>query len=149
MTAEDNRIIKRINQTDTPIIIVINKVDLSTQLTESEINSLLPNSPPRLISALTGQGIQSLKEVLQTTVTQGEAVSSADKIFITNIRHAELLNKALHRISAIEKQLAIHESPEIIAAELREALSYLGEILGTNITADLLDRIFSSFCIGK
>jgi tRNA modification GTPase len=149
LTPEDNQIIEQINQTDTPIIIVINKVDLPTQLTESEINSLLPNSPPRLISALTGQGIQSLKEVLQTSVTQGEAVSSADKIFITNIRHAELLNKALHRIAAIEKQLAIHESPEIIAAELREALSYLGEILGTNITADLLDRIFSRFCIGK
>lgn len=149
LTSEDKRIIALVNQINTPIIAVFNKVDLPIQLKDSEIKYLLPDSLLIFISALTGQGLLSLKEALRTAVTRGEVISSADKIFVTNIRHADLLNLTLQNVLALEKQLASNEVPEIIATVLREALSHLGEILGTNITADLLDHIFSRFCIGK
>jgi tRNA modification GTPase len=149
LNSEDYKIIAQVTQFEIPLIVVINKVDLPTLLTELEIKSALPESPILRISALTNEGIKNLKQTLQTSVTRGEVVASSDKIFITNIRHAELLHQTLLNILMLEKQLTTHELPEIIAAELREAISHLGEILGTNISADLLDRIFSRFCIGK
>lgn len=149
LNSEDYKIIAQVTLFNIPLLVVINKTDLPTLLTELEMKSVLPKIPILRISALTGDGILALKDAIQTTVTQGEVVSSADKIFITNIRHAELLNRTLQNLFAIEKQITTQEPPEIIAAELREAISHLGEILGTNISADLLDRIFSRFCIGK
>ncbi|MDI6784670.1 MAG: tRNA uridine-5-carboxymethylaminomethyl(34) synthesis GTPase MnmE, partial [bacterium] len=149
LTQEDHQIIDQIKPVALPTIAVINKLDLPQKFTALDLKRLLPDSSVIAISALTGNGMQPLKETLITAVTSGEVVSSADSIFVTNVRHAELLRKSLDSVTAVERGLTEEQTPELITAELRDALSSFGEIIGTNITADLLDRIFSRFCIGK
>ncbi|MCX7918485.1 MAG: tRNA uridine-5-carboxymethylaminomethyl(34) synthesis GTPase MnmE [bacterium] len=149
LSTEDLYIIEQVKLTGLPMIAVINKIDLPNNLAQSELFRLLPDIPIVKISAVTGEGIPQLETMLQTLISAGEAVSSADAVWVTNIRHAELLRQSLDALTVVEQDLTQNQAPELIAAELRQAIAKLGEILGTNITADLLDRIFSRFCIGK
>jgi tRNA modification GTPase len=69
---------------------------------------------------------------------------------VSNIRHIELLKKAYENITqAVKTLISTDISLEFIAVDIREALYYLGIIIGETTTEDLLDTIFSQFCIGK
>jgi len=95
-----------------------------------------------------GENLQGLKRTIATHLWQGKSRESFREIFI-NSRHQEALQRSK---KALEKALfAIQKksSFEYIAADLREALNALGLITGRSVTEDVLDRIFSSFCIGK
>ena len=68
---------------------------------------------------------------------------------ITNLRHKESLERALESLERVIHGLNNSLSPEFIALEMRDVLLSLGAIIGTNITEDILNSIFSRFCIGK
>jgi tRNA modification GTPase len=139
---EDKQIFQSIKQKT--IVIAINKTDLPKKLPRHKI----PVGSTRVeVCALTGTGLEELKQAIYEAVMGKEHKSPA--LLITNVRHRDTLIKA---DEAIERAIACSnngEPLELIAFELREALSRLGEITGETCTDEILDDIFSRFCIGK
>ena len=131
------------------LIILLNKSDLGEAFDSASLQKHLPESDYISISALTGMGIDTLKQQLVASVKTDGMQDSSSGLVITNIRHAELLEKTVADIDHIQASIHKTNPPELIALDLREALLHLGEITGENITDDLLNRIFSRFCIGK
>lgn len=131
-----------------PALLIINKTDLSSAHTFEPASDFLPSAPQVRISALSGQGIEALEEAIITLVTGG-GVTLADTPLVSNPRHKALLQHALtHTQAAVEAQAA-GLSPDLVSIDVRAAVDALGEITGETATEDLLDTIFSKFCIGK
>ena len=123
-------------------ILVRNKVDLPTQLS-------LPGDMKTVeVCCLSGKGIENLKEAIKELVWAGEIRAEMLQVMI-NSRHQEALKRAKtgtqHTIDALRENLTL----ELAAMDLRIAVNAIGEIVGKTTTEDLLDSIFSQFCIGK
>jgi tRNA modification GTPase len=125
-------------------ILVRNKIDLPARL----------HFPPALkapvvdVCCLTGQGIEPLKDAIKELVWSGEIKAGMLQVMI-NSRHQDALNRA--RAAALRTLEALRENQtlELVALDLRIAVNAVGEIVGQTTTEDLLDLIFSQFCIGK
>lgn len=104
------------------------------------------------VSARNGQNIEALKDSIKNLLLPADqltAGSSRDDVLVTNIRHKYALDTAADAMERVHVSLRNHDPQEITALSLREALDALGEIVGIVSTDDILDRIFSQFCIGK
>ncbi|MDM8176013.1 tRNA uridine-5-carboxymethylaminomethyl(34) synthesis GTPase MnmE [Olivibacter sp. 47] len=127
----------------TPFVLVINKKDLLSPDALAEYEPL----NPVFISAKSGDGVEALKEELLNQVSLRNI--NVDDVMVTNIRHVEALLKTQ---ASLEKVLYGIDNPitsDFLAMDIRQALHHLGEITGQVSTEDLLDNIFSKFCIGK
>ncbi|TXI13853.1 MAG: tRNA uridine-5-carboxymethylaminomethyl(34) synthesis GTPase MnmE [Pedobacter sp.] len=134
----------QINLLNIPYIAVINKQDLFQKDAGQsfDINDYI------LISAKKGIGIDALKEGILHKLDLHQ--TSADGVFISNIRHLEALQRTKESLDLVLQGL---DNPAItsdfLALDIKQALHYLGEITGAVTTDDLLENIFSKFCIGK
>ncbi|MCX7983867.1 MAG: tRNA uridine-5-carboxymethylaminomethyl(34) synthesis GTPase MnmE [Bacteroidetes bacterium] len=129
------------------IVIVYNKVDL---LSNIRLDSLVKRKEECLaVSAKTGEGVEKVKEKLVSVVLAKEGNVPEASVIITNSRHVESLQKARQALIRALETMAKNVSNEFIAVDLRLALDYLGEIVGIVTTDDILNGIFSKFCIGK
>ncbi len=146
LTGEDHDILEKTKSLN--IIPVINKSDLEHLLNDRELQARLPDAEPLRISAKTGFGIPLLKEHIYRRLT-GEQAEHSAAIVITQIRHKTALEKTIGHLQQAQASLDGAMSFEFIAFDLREALDSLGEIVGVTTSEDVLDRIFSTFCIGK
>lgn len=126
-------------------IIIINKIDKGNMLQE-ELNRY--NSPVVCISIIKGEGIGLLKGIIRNTVADSGQRMAGEAI-VTNLRHKNALEHSKkelnHFLGALHDKLPL----EIQALHLRGGLDSLGEITGAVTTDDILDRVFSEFCIGK
>jgi tRNA modification GTPase len=125
-------------------ILVCNKIDLPRKL---ELRAA-PGAPVANVSCVTGQGLESLKDAIKQMIWSGEIKAEMLQVMI-NSRHQDALKRAR---SASERTLeGLHSdlTLELVAMELRIAVNAVGEIVGKTTTEDLLDSIFSQFCIGK
>lgn len=102
----------------------------------------------REVSSTSLEGIEQLGDEIERFVLGG-SFPSKEEIMITNVRHRSALENARQAIQRVISGVESSLSPEFIALEMREVLLSLGEIIGTNITEDILNAIFSKFCIGK
>jgi tRNA modification GTPase len=132
-----------------PGIVIINKTDLKMNLSIKRFQDALEGKVLINISCKKNTGIQELKnEIIKITKDIYGNLKSTDLV-ITNVRHKNILDKALILINevilAIERKLPI----ELIASELRHTLETLQEMTGERISENILDDIFSKFCIGK
>ena len=135
--------IEEVKSLGIPFITIINKADLLSEPQKVEFNIL----NPLFISAKEQQGIEKLKDELLNQVNLANI--NTDDVMVTNIRHVEALQKTQQ---SLEKVLYGIENPvtsDFLAMDIRQALHHLGEITGAVTTDDLLDNIFSKFCIGK
>lgn len=128
----------------TPRLTVLNKVDLPRQL---DLPATWPGQRVE-ISCRTGQGIESLQEAIVALVWTGAV--SPDTVHISiNARHQDALRRARESTERARDALRAEVSLELIAIDLRVAANAVGEIVGKTTTDDLLDAIFSQFCLGK
>lgn len=135
--------IAEIRTLNIPFVTIINKSDLLTEEARQPYAAL----QPLYISAKEQQGIEELKDELLKQVNLANI--NTDDVVVTNIRHVEALQRTSE---ALEKVLYGIDNPvtsDFLAMDIRQALHHLGEITGTVTTDDLLDNIFSKFCIGK
>ena len=100
------------------------------------------------VSTHTGEGIDRLASQLTERFLTGGS-RELDQILVTSVRHHEALETALIAVNQARRTCVEAGAPELIAVDIQEALSQLGLIVGETTTDDLLDRIFSEFCIGK
>jgi len=128
-------------------IYVINKCDRFRGQPPRFNRGLLP-AEPVLISAMTRQGLQILKERIAELVLGG-SLPPLEGPIITHERHRLLLEKARDFLGTARQGLRVGLGEELVAEELRGALAALGEITGEEIVEDLLDTVFREFCIGK
>ncbi len=101
------------------------------------------------VSAQTGAGLETLLDALVQTVKERRLALQNDALVAINQRHLEALVRAREAVTAFQSNVRAEEPPEILAADLRDAVMALDEISGKQITEEILDVIFSRFCIGK
>ncbi|HLZ24036.1 MAG TPA: tRNA uridine-5-carboxymethylaminomethyl(34) synthesis GTPase MnmE [Ktedonobacterales bacterium] len=130
-----------------PTILVLNKADLPPALDDADVMPLAPGAPVVRTSAITRGGATQLEETIAALVTGG-AIQPAD-VLVASARHQDALRRAAEQLAAAANTLAAALPLDFVSIDLRAALDVLGEITGETATADLLDRIFAEFCIGK
>jgi tRNA modification GTPase len=128
-----------------PSLVVVNKSDLPLLDVPPH---LLPAAPRLGVSALTGAGVEGLEEAIVELVLGGQ-VLAADTPLVSNPRHQACLGRALEHIQAAEAGHMAGMSADMVAIDVREGVDALGEITGETAGEDLLEAIFSRFCIGK
>ena len=141
---EDKEIIEYIS--DKKYIVLLNKSDLEGKITKEDLK-LLNSHYIIEVSAKTGEGIKELKECIKELFFKGE-VSSTD-LLITNTRHKEALIRAKESLQASISTLKHTLAIDLASIDVRNSWRYLGEITGETLEEDLIDKIFSEFCIGK
>jgi tRNA modification GTPase len=146
LTAEDHHIFEQVKSK--PTIVVINKIDLVSAGNGLSISDHWGTIDSVRTSALYGRGIDRLKEQIVETAFGKKPIDIDEKV-IPNLRQKLLLADSLKAAEAIERQLSSGLALELIAIHLQDAVEALGRILGTSVKVDVLDQIFSRFCIGK
>ena len=133
---------------DKPVIVILNKMDLVSE--NSLPIPLEAFSGKRIvrISALHNQGIDGLREIIFKTIVK-DRIDSTIPLFVPNTRHKMAVEKAIHSLVQAKEGLTQAISPELIAVDIQASLDHLGEVIGVTTPDDVLDRIFSQFCIGK
>ena len=129
-------------------IILLNKFDLSKKNTET-IN-YISNKNKNVIKASmkTKMGIKELYDKILDMFKKDE-LNMNDGIIITNMRHKNLMHKAIDNISKAKNCINANMPIDITAICIKETLESLGEITGNNVTEDIINTIFSKFCLGK
>ena len=130
-------------------ILVRNKTDLPVKL-ELPLEFGIRNSELGIVnvSCVSGQGIEALKDAIKSLVWTGEIKAEMLQVAI-NSRHQDALNRARATARQATDALRADATLELVAMDLRIAANAVGEIVGKTTTEDLLDSIFSTFCIGK
>jgi tRNA modification GTPase len=146
LSPEDHDVIQTC--TAKPHVWVMNKTDLSPCWQAEELARLNGGGPIIAVSAKEGNGLQSLVEEVKKAALQ-ETAYAAGAQWLLNARHREALERAragLERAASASQEAAFEEC---VALELQSTLQALGEVIGETVTEDLLDQIFSQFCVGK
>jgi tRNA modification GTPase len=142
-TAEDKELLRQAE--DRSVIVVENKIDLA--LSEAPSETTEDFSTVRT-SAVTGEGITKLREEILRDIG-GEARTGGEPGFLTNIRHQQLVQESLNSLAAARKAVYGKTPHEMLLLDLYNALRPLDAITGATTTDDILNLIFSTFCIGK
>ena len=129
---------------EVPIFLVVNKVDLAPAPDLAHWQNRF--SVTCLVSAPSGTGLNELEASLAKQLLDGASLSPSE-ILINRVHQRDSLRRAHQALTRLLANFGA--SPEFLSIDLRDALNALGEITGETTTEDVLDRIFSSFCIGK
>ncbi|MBI2252837.1 MAG: tRNA uridine-5-carboxymethylaminomethyl(34) synthesis GTPase MnmE [Armatimonadetes bacterium] len=141
LSIEDQEILEKLNHKKK--ILILNKIDLGEKI---NYNTLLNKSIIIKTSLIKNLGLRELEEELKRITCIEQNIS--EKV-ITNLRHKEALEKAGEFILNLKDSLERKFSEEFLSLDLRGAIGSLEEITGENLQGDLLEQIFSQFCIGK
>jgi tRNA modification GTPase len=142
-TGEDLSILNAIGSKST--IMVLNKADLPAA-------AVLPvdlSAPKVAISTLNGTGISELRAAIAAAFMHGKTIDSREFVAVSHARHRDALLKARQSLHCFVANLEAGMNMELLPIDLRDALDAVGEVTGETTADDVLDRIFSSFCIGK
>lgn len=149
---EDIEIIEQIK--NSRMIVLANKQDLEPKLTTDKIREMIPDGmilettlgdddPGRL-----NEEIKTIENLIYEMVMGGE-IKQANSLMVTNVRHLDLLKKCLSSINDAVAITRLSEPLEVIEIDISSAYAYLGEIIGEEVSDDILKEVFSRFCLGK
>ena len=146
LTDEDRELIARLRTMNAHIIILCNKEDCASVLRITDFDEI--NAPVLMISAQAGTGLDALRETIAARVRALEG-DLGDGALPNKEREIEALSRTARHLTEAERSLDEEMDMDFISIDLRGAYETLGEILGETLDTDLIDRIFSEFCIGK
>ena len=129
-------------------IIILNKMDLETKVDENNKKIKDANSKVIKMSALKKEGIEELYNEISNLFSLNE-INLDNEVLITNIRHKNLISKAIKDVKKAKETLDKKMPLDIIAIFMKDILEDLAEITGEEVTEDIIDEIFSKFCLGK
>ncbi|HMK49677.1 MAG TPA: tRNA uridine-5-carboxymethylaminomethyl(34) synthesis GTPase MnmE [Thermodesulfovibrionales bacterium] len=144
---EDFEVLRKVM--NKPAIYVLNKSDLPAAIDHASFSSFdLPSTAFLSISATRGDGVEDLKDkVVDSCVKNWK--EEREGVVVSNLRHKTSLERAAESLEKARMALIETQPLEIVAIEIRASLDSLGEIVGAVTTEEILNRIFSDFCIGK
>ena len=131
-----------------PVLLLLNKSDREQRISSDEIQRMWPHSSFIATSTLSDAGLIELEEAIADLALAGNTVH-AESVLVTNTRHQEALRHAAEHMRASFISLEQALPLDFVSIDLRAAYDALGEVTGETATDDLLDKIFSEFCIGK
>lgn len=146
LTDGDERLMTQLKNRQ--VIIILNKTDLPSAIDEKEVVQRFSTQKVVSISAARQKGIEELEKAMVEAVTRGRVIDT-QTVLVSNIRHIQSLRKCLDHLQKAEKGFKEDLSFEFISEGIKSAVNCLDAITGRNIDADLIDNIFSKFCIGK
>ncbi|HEV2655730.1 MAG TPA: tRNA uridine-5-carboxymethylaminomethyl(34) synthesis GTPase MnmE [Ktedonobacteraceae bacterium] len=129
-----------------PVVVVLNKADRPFQMDKTALQTLWPRALYIATSTLTGEGLPELEDAIAELVLAGK-VAQSENILVTNTRHQEALRRSAEHLQA--SIVSLEQPLDFVSIDLRAAYNALGEVTGETASEDLLDKIFSEFCIGK
>lgn len=144
-SADDREICAQIGEK--PTILVLNKQDV-THGCEETYRALLPDVPSVAVSAKEKQGLETLSEEICRMFRMGE-VADGQRVFITNMRHREAVGRALCATEEILRTMDGGMPIDMVFVDLQDAIGALGEVTGETVQEEVVDKIFSEFCVGK
>ncbi|MDP1854285.1 MAG: tRNA uridine-5-carboxymethylaminomethyl(34) synthesis GTPase MnmE [Candidatus Omnitrophota bacterium] len=144
LTKDDEALIKKLRKKQ--IIAIINKIDLRQKIDKIKIEEIFKHVIG--LSAKKLQNIGLLEEAIADLVFGGKVIKS-ESALVSNLRHIELLKEAENFIDSALKSLDNKVSVEFVAQDIKGALGSFDTVSGKNFSEDLLEKIFSEFCIGK
>ncbi|WP_305045497.1 tRNA uridine-5-carboxymethylaminomethyl(34) synthesis GTPase MnmE [Geoalkalibacter sp.] len=130
---------------DKSVLLVVNKCDLGN----CELPISLAHLPRVEISASTGEGLGSLRRAIREMFVDPDPDPVRETLMVTEVRHQDCFSRCSQVLARAQAALERRESLEFLALELRLALEVLGEVTGETAPEDIINRIFSRFCIGK
>lgn len=132
---------------DKHAIVLLNKSDLGTIINEKNVSEF-DNKPVITFSAKTGDGLDELENKIRDLFYEGK-VKYNDELYITNARQKESLINAKNSIEEVIKSVENDMPEDFYSIDLMDAYTYLGQIIGESVEDDLVNEIFSKFCMGK
>lgn len=144
---EDIEIIKQLEDKE-EVIVLLNKADKEKKFDVSDLKPYFEEDKIIITSMENGTGLKELEERIRDMVYEGK-VRASENVLITNVRHLNLINKAL---SSVQEALISSEDKqpfELIEIDVNEAWACLGEITGEAVREDIIDEVFARFCLGK
>lgn len=139
---------------DRQVMVLLNKEDLSTVTDSAKVEAMFKaagmKDVPKIISisAASGDGLETLEQAIVDIVYAGNGVDEVSE-FVSDARQADLLRQAGVFLQTAADTIANGMSEDFIVIDLRSAWEKLGEITGETVSEDIIDEIFSRFCIGK
>lgn len=132
---------------DKKAVILLNKIDLDLQTTKEMLENMTQH-PVLEISAANQQGLEDFEALIRDMFFGGK-LSFNDEIYITNIRHKEALSQALESLNLVLDSICAGMPEDFFSIDLMNAYDVLGSMIGESAGEDLIDTIFSDFCMGK
>lgn len=132
---------------DKQAVILVNKSDIDTVININELKQI-SNRDVITFSAKTGDGIDSLEEEIRDMFYSGK-VTYNDQVYITNARHKEALENACESLKQVKNSVQACMPEDFYSIDLMDAYADLGLIIGESVEDDLVNEIFSKFCMGK
>lgn len=146
LTPEDRNLFATIQ--DMEAIIVVNKVDLERKIDLEEVKRLAAGRKMIYTSLTEEKGIEELEEAIAAMFFAGE-VEAKDLTYVSNARHISLLNRALAAVRDAQQGIEMGMPLDLVQIDMRKCWEILGEITGETVHDELLDQLFSQFCLGK
>ncbi|MCS1352694.1 tRNA uridine-5-carboxymethylaminomethyl(34) synthesis GTPase MnmE [Mechercharimyces sp. CAU 1602] len=146
LAEEDRQLLRQID--DRTAIVIVNKADLSPVLNLTEVQKLIGDTPLITTSLKAEQGIDQLEEAIALLFFQG-SVDAPDLADVSNTRHIHLLEQADKQLNEALEGISLQVPLDMVEIDLKDAWQSLGEIIGEAVSEDLIDQIFSQFCLGK
>ena len=146
LTVEDEEILNIIKNKKS--IILLNKADLKSVLTENDAKFKEITENVIKISALNGVGLEKLYNLISKMFSL-EEINVDNDVIVTNLRHKNLISKAIENVKKAKNTVQENMPIDIIAIFIKDILEDLGNITGEVVTDDIINEIFSKFCLGK
>ncbi|MBQ9014878.1 MAG: tRNA uridine-5-carboxymethylaminomethyl(34) synthesis GTPase MnmE [Firmicutes bacterium] len=146
LTEEDRLLISTIGNRS--CLVVMNKQDLGMCLDTDELRSALPRGRLLPASMKKEEGISQIEDQIEELV-YGSTTPSGDHVLVNNVRHIQLLDQAAEDLSRATEMIRRNEPLDFIEVDVRSAYDALGEIIGETVSDEILNEVFSRFCLGK
>ena len=146
LTEEDRLIMEYIGERNA--LVLINKNDLGQKIDAHEIRDAMPGVRVILTSLIKGEGITEIEDTIEELVYGGR-ISQKESLMVNNVRHIELLNRAADSLRDAYNMADAGEALDFIEVDVKNAYELLGEITGETVSDDIINEVFSRFCLGK
>lgn len=146
IVGDDIKIISELKEKK--VIVLVNKTDVNKEIDLSYLIENVGELPVVYSSIKENYGLEELENKIYKLVLEGQ-VQASDDILVTNIRHRGALENAKNHLDEVIKSLDLMMPTDCMSIDIKAAWEILGEIIGDTVKEDIIDQIFSSFCIGK
>ena len=148
---KDLKLLSRIENKGLKYIVLINKMDkveksifdtFMKQLEQNDIKNVIP------VSVINYDGIEKLKNKIQEIFNKND-LDYEHELIVTNARHKDLLKKSVEFLNQALQEIKNNNPIDIVSIYIKDASKYLGEIIGADVSVDVVNKIFEKFCLGK
>lgn len=146
ITDEDYSIMNRVANKN--VLVLLNKSDMDRKIETGRIKEILGDKTFLDTSMETGQGVEELKDIIEKMVYKGN-LKQDNSLIVTNVRHLNLLRDASAFLEDSLKSIDSNQPLEFIEIDVKNTYDDLGAILGEEVGDDILNEVFSRFCLGK